>query len=43
MHAVKLLHKRLLDTRAIKHAYRLGALMKAIEGLLNGGKLTLTQ
>jgi len=42
MHAVKLLHKRLLDTRAIKHTYRLGALMKAIEGLLNGGKLTLT-
>lgn len=42
MHAVKLLHKRLLNTRAIKHRCRLHALMKAVEGLLIGGKLTLT-
>ncbi len=42
MHAIKLLHKRLLNTRAIKHRYRLNALLRAVEGLLKGGKLTLT-
>jgi len=42
MHAVKLLHKRLLNTRTIKHLVRLSAFMKAVEGLLVGGMLTLT-
>jgi len=42
MHALKLLHKRLLNTHTIKHQYRLTALMKAVESILDGGKLTLT-
>jgi len=42
MHALKLLHKRLLNAHVISHRYRLNALMKAVESLLTGGKLTLT-
>lgn len=42
MHSLKLLHKRLLKSQVISHPSRLLALMKAVEGLLNGGKLTLT-
>lgn len=42
MHALKLLHKRLTNAHVITHKFRLVALMKSVESLLNGGKLTLT-
>ena len=42
MHSIKLLHKRLTGSRAIGHKERLNALMKGVEGLLQGGKLFLT-
>ena len=43
MHGLKLLHKRLLNSRAMTHKTRINALMKAVEGLLSGGRLVLTQ
>ncbi len=42
MDALKLLHKKILKSEVIKHRYRLTALMKAVESILSGGKLTLT-
>ncbi len=42
MHSLRLLHKRLKASRRIGHVMRLGALMKAVEGLLLGRKLALT-
>ena len=42
MHGLILLHKRLKCSRGLGHVMRLGALMKAVEGLLSGRKLALT-
>jgi len=42
MHGLKLLHKRLLNSRVRSHKNRLNALMKTVGGLLCGGQLTLT-
>ncbi len=42
MHNLKLLHKRLNESLCVGHVMRLGALMKAVEGLLLGRKLGLT-
>ena len=42
MHGCRLLHKRLKCSRSVGHVMRLGALMKAVEGLLCGRKLALT-
>ena len=42
MHSLRLLHKRLKESLCVGHVMRLGALMKAVEGLLLGRKLGLT-
>lgn len=42
MDALKLLHKNILKSQVITHQYRLTAVMKAVESILCGGKLTLT-
>lgn len=42
MHSLRLLRKRLHNSQVIGHKNRLGAFMKAVTGLLDGGKLTLT-
>ncbi len=42
MHAQKLLHKMLHNSGAIGHVMRLRALLKGVDGLLRGGKLSLT-
>ncbi len=42
MPSLRLLHKRLRDSHCMGHVMRLGALMKAVGGLLLGRKLALT-
>lgn len=42
MHTIRLLHKRLREACPEIHLARLNALLKAVEALLQGGKLTLT-
>jgi len=42
MHGLKLLHKRLFQCDVIAHKTRLTALLKVVEGLLSGSKLTRT-
>lgn len=43
MHGVGLLHEWLVNVCAFMHVGRVGALVKAVEGLLIGGRLTLSR
>lgn len=43
MHGVELLHNWLSNACSFMHAGRIGALVKAVGGLLTGGQLTLTR